>query len=178
MSINNSFKKIKSTIYKICYGKISYFRYLGGQIGSGCRLIGKVDFGSEPYLIKIGNSVSITSSSFVNHDGGVWVFRNEHPDIDVIKPIIIGNNVFIGSGCTILPGVTIGDNVVVGAGSIVTRNIPNNSVYAGVPAKLIKSIADYKQSAITSNTHTKGSNSKREILLEMYKSQLSNHLKK
>lgn len=53
-------------------------------------------------------------------------------------PVTIGNNVWIGGSVTILPGVTIGDNVVIGAGSVVTRDIPSNSVSVGNPARVIK----------------------------------------
>lgn len=56
------------------------------------------------------------------------------------KPVRIGNNVWIGGSVTILPGVTIGDNVTIGAGSVVTRDIPANSIAVGNPAKVIKSI--------------------------------------
>lgn len=55
-------------------------------------------------------------------------------------PIGIGKNVWIGSNCTILPGVTIGDNAIIGAGSVVTKDVERNTVVAGVPAKHIKTI--------------------------------------
>ena len=54
--------------------------------------------------------------------------------------IFIGNNVWIGANCCILPNVHIGDNCVIGAGSVVTKDIPSNSVAAGNPAKVIKKI--------------------------------------
>lgn len=53
-------------------------------------------------------------------------------------PVIIGNNVWIGGGAIILPGVTIGDNVVIGAGSIVTKDIPDNVIAAGNPCRVIR----------------------------------------
>ena len=56
------------------------------------------------------------------------------------KPVHIGNDVWIGGNCTILPGVTIGNNVVIAAGAVVTKNIPDNCVVGGVPAKWIKDI--------------------------------------
>lgn len=56
------------------------------------------------------------------------------------KPITIGNNVWVGGGVIICPGVTIGDNVTIGAGSVVTGDIPSNTVAAGNPCKVIKSI--------------------------------------
>lgn len=53
-------------------------------------------------------------------------------------PVIIGNNVWIGGGAIIMPGVTIGDNVVVGAGSVVTRDIPSNKIAYGNPCKVVR----------------------------------------
>jgi len=58
----------------------------------------------------------------------------------VCKPILIKRNAWIGAGVTILPGVTIGKNAVVAAGAVVTKDVPDNTVVAGVPAKFIKSI--------------------------------------
>lgn len=55
-------------------------------------------------------------------------------------PVVIGNDVWIGGNCTILPGVTIGNNVIVGAGAVVTRDIPDNSLVVGVPARIIREI--------------------------------------
>ena len=68
----------------------------------------------------------------------------------------IGNNVFIGAGSIVLPGVTIGDNVVIGAGSIVSRNIPTNSVAVGNPAKVICTLDEYidKQRRKMTNENT------------------------
>lgn len=59
--------------------------------------------------------------------------------------VSIGNNVFLGFGCIVLPNVRIGNNVIVGAGSIVSRDIPDNSVCAGIPARIISSMDDYKK---------------------------------
>lgn len=53
-------------------------------------------------------------------------------------PVIIGNNVWIGGGAIIMPGVTIGDNVVIGAGSVVTKDIPSDKIACGVPCKIIR----------------------------------------
>ena len=55
--------------------------------------------------------VAITSGvSFMTHDGGVWGFRREHPDVDVFGPIVVGDNAFSGVGAILVPGVTIGSN--------------------------------------------------------------------
>lgn len=123
-----------------------YNRFLGVKFGNNTRFTGMPSFGSEPYMISIGDNVTITQGvTFHNHDGGVAVLRHKHPNIDLIKPIKIGNNVFIGSNATIMPGVIIGNNVVVGASSVVTRNIPDNVVVGGIPAKIIKTVEEYEE---------------------------------
>ncbi len=58
------------------------------------------------------------------------------------KPVIVGNNVWIGGSVTILPGVTIGDNCTIGAGSVVVNDIPANSVAVGNPARVVKKILE------------------------------------
>lgn len=60
--------------------------------------------------------------------------------LEYAHPITVGNDVWIGAGVTVLPGVTIGDNCVIGAGSVVTKDIPANSVAVGNPCKVIKTI--------------------------------------
>tara|TARA_R110001583_G_scaffold79679_6_gene215057 strand:+ start:1577 stop:1969 length:393 start_codon:yes stop_codon:yes gene_type:complete len=122
---------------------VSFASKLGVKNGKDYRLIGKVDFGTGPYLIEIGDHVSIMTSSFVTHDGGVWIIHEEYPKIDLIAPIKVGTNVFIGVGCDILLGASIEDNIFIGAGSIVKGRLVKNSVYAGIPARRIKSLKDY-----------------------------------
>ena len=60
--------------------------------------------------------------------------------LELAFPITIGNHVWIGAGAIVLPGVTIGDNVVVGAGSVVTKDVPDNQVVAGNPARMIRKV--------------------------------------
>lgn len=64
--------------------------------------------------------------------------RREH--IGVAEPITIGNDVWIGANAVILPGVTIGNNVVIAAGAVVTKDIPDNTLAAGVPARPIRNL--------------------------------------
>ncbi len=127
---------------------VAYARSLGVTVGDGVRIIGMDDrtFGSEPFLVSIGDHVTVTGQvQFITHDGGVWVFRNSEPDIQCFRPICVGSNVFIGLRSLILPGVTIGDNVVIGAGSIVNRDVPSNSVAAGVPARVVGTVEAYRE---------------------------------
>jgi acetyltransferase-like isoleucine patch superfamily enzyme len=119
---------------------------LGLKIGENYEIHENVNFGSEPYLITIGDNVRITSDvEFVTHDGGVWVLRNMHllDDADIFGPINIDDNVHIGKKSIIMPGVTIGNNCIIGCGSIVTKDIPADSVAVGVPAKVIETITQY-----------------------------------
>lgn len=156
-SHNSIIKKILIK-YSERYRPLTYAKLMGVKFGEHCRFIGRNQFGSEPYLINLGDYVSITSSTFITHDGGVWVFRSNEPDIDVVRPIVIGNNVFIGINCTVLPGVKIGDNTVVGAGSIITKELPGGFVYAGNPAKPIKTIQEYYAKVNTLKVNTKHMN--------------------
>ena len=69
--------------------------------------------------------------------------RDRNKGLEYAKPIEVGNNVWIGGNVVVLPGVTIGDNVVIGAGSIVTKDIPSNSVAVGNPCKVIKELWNF-----------------------------------
>ncbi len=80
----------------------------------------------------IGSNVTIVT---LNHDINPKTRVNANP-----KHVKIGKNVWIGSDCTILPGVDIGENSIVGAGSVVTKNVPKNTIVVGNPARVIKEI--------------------------------------
>lgn len=120
----------------------------GVSIGKNCRFTGKVSFGTEPYLISIGNHVLIAGCTFITHEGAHWVLKGMDPEryknTFGYGCITICDNVYIGSNCTILRGVTIGENTVVGACSLVNKSLEPNSVYAGVPAKRICSIEEFE----------------------------------
>ncbi|WP_051640851.1 DapH/DapD/GlmU-related protein [Thiomicrorhabdus sp. Milos-T2] len=134
---------LKERLFRYMLGNENYFRRQGVKIGKNCRLLGAISIGSEPHLIKIGDDVSITESIFITHDGGGWVFKNENDWPRFYKEIKIGNKVFIGTRCIITPGAVIEDNVVIGAGSLVHGTLESGWVYAGIPAKKIKTINEY-----------------------------------
>lgn len=119
------------------------------KFGRNVNIIGFPRWASEAYLITIGDDVTITHHVvFHTHDGGVRVFRNNFPGINVYGKITVGNNVFIGSDTIIMPNVSIGNNVVIGSGSIVAKSIPDNVVAVGIPARAIKSIKEYRESCL------------------------------
>ncbi len=97
----------------------------------------------ETGLIRIGDNVAIASEVlFINHDVMHHVFNGMKEDKYsfyrlTLGAIEIGNNVFIGSRCTILPGSKIEDNVIIGAGAVVSGKLSKGGVYAGVPAKRV-----------------------------------------
>ncbi len=126
-----------------------YFRKQGAIIGENNRIEIR-SLGSEPYLIKIGNHCTIAPGvCFITHDGGTWVFTQEIPSLQRFGKIEIKDNCFIGLNSIILPNVTIGPNSIVGAGSVVTKDVPPNTVVAGNPARVIKTIDEYKEKVLS-----------------------------
>ncbi|MBO9201980.1 MULTISPECIES: sugar O-acetyltransferase [Niastella] len=132
------------------------------------RLIGrKVDdslFLIPPFYTDFGENIVVGKNVFVNHActfmdrGGITLddevligpkvnlITTNHPinpsqrRATISKPIVIKRKAWIGVGSTILPGVTIGENSIVAAGSVVTKDVPDNVIVGGIPAKIIKSI--------------------------------------
>ena len=102
----------------------------------------------------MGKNVYITDGvKFITHDGGTLLYRHLIPDLEITKPIVVGDNVYSGNNVIILPGVTIGSNVVIGAGAIVSRDIPDNSVAVGVPARAIKTADEYLEKLKKESLH-------------------------
>ncbi len=109
----------------------------------------------EPKLISFGDNVCVASGvTFVTHDVIDKVLNNMNYNVNFYyncAPIKIGNNVFIGCNVTILPGVKINDNVIIAAGSVVTKDVPSNSVIGGNPAKKISTFDDYVENRTKEN---------------------------
>lgn len=144
-----------------------YARYCGVKIGRDC-FISTRYFSSEPYLISIGNNVRIASGvKFFTH-GGLIPFRKKmNCNLDMFGKIDVGDNVHIGDGTFIMPGVSIGDNCVIGAGSVITKSIPAGSVAAGNPARVVGKLDDFLERAKKMDVGSKGLDysKKREYLL-------------
>lgn len=135
---------------------LGYARSIGVRLGSNVTFYGMHPgmFGTEPWLITIGNDVYITAGcQFITHDGGTLILRKQVPDLELTAPITIGNDVYLGIRTVILPGVSIGNHCIIGAGSIVSRSIPDNCVAAGVPARVIRSTDEYMENAQVRSLH-------------------------
>lgn len=136
---------------KLRYGSqatvVKTLRGMGVRIGDGCRIYA-CNFGTEPWLIRIGNRVCISNDvTFVNH-GLVWPFEDKHESLTRFGKIEIGDNCQIGIRATILPGVTIGENSIVGACSVVTKDVPAGVVVAGNPARVICTLDEYEKKCL------------------------------
>lgn len=108
--------------------KLATLKKRGLTIGEGCEILNGYDFGSEPYLVTIGENVRITAGvKITTHDGGCWVLRHMHPelsDCDRFGRVTIGDNCHIGMNALILPGVTIGRDCIVGPARLYLTTSP------------------------------------------------------
>lgn len=132
-------------------------------------LLGALGAGSEvrpPLYVDYGKYISIGARTFINYNftaldvapitigddvqigPNVQLLTPTHPlepgprrdKLEAAKPITIGNNVWLGGGVIVLPGVTIGENTVVGAGAVVTKDLPANAVAVGNPARVVREL--------------------------------------
>jgi acetyltransferase-like isoleucine patch superfamily enzyme len=152
VTIRHAYKVILAKIWPVYYAKS-----LGVKINSGVKFFSLHPgaFGSEPYLISIGRNVVITAGvRFITHDGSTFLFRDKYRDLDVMGPITIGDNTFIGMGSVILPGVTIGKNCIIGSMSVISGPIPEGSVVAGNPAKILSSTDQFLDKLINRSCGT------------------------
>lgn len=113
----------------------------GLVVGKNLKIMGGVIIDpSHCWHIIIGDNVTLAPKVHIlAHDASTKVFLN----YTRVANTKIGNNVFIGAGAIVLPGVTIGNNVVIGAGSVVVNDIPSESVAIGNPARVIKPLIEF-----------------------------------
>jgi len=125
------------------YGDLptKYYTKRGMRVGKNFNRQSNTKFDpSHCWLIKIGDDVTVSNQVlFLAHDDST---RTE-TGYGRVGSITIGNNVFIGAKSIILSGVSIGDNSIIAAGSVVSRDIPSNSIAMGAPAKVSGSYSDF-----------------------------------
>jgi acetyltransferase-like isoleucine patch superfamily enzyme len=112
------------------------------SIGENC-LINRDIRVTDPGYVRLGNNVCLSSCTLIGHDGAVAVLnRAYNVRLDSVGKIDIKDNVFIGYGAIILPGVTIGPNAIVAAGAVVTKDVAEGTIVGGVPARPIGFVED------------------------------------
>ena len=116
---------------------IATYRRRGAQIGQHVRLMGLID-GVNPQLVSIGDYSVI----------GVGSALLAHCPIRGAAPCRVGRFVYLAYGVIVLPGVTIGDHSLVGAGAVVTRDVPEGSIVAGNPARMIRALTGEERNRI------------------------------
>lgn len=113
------------------------------QIDCACRVfLGKNVFANHNLTVMSVGTVTIEDGVMLGPEVGIFTVNHEPKNIRVIftKEILIKKNAWIGARVNILPGVTIGENAIIGTGSVVTKDIPDNAIAVGNPAKVIKFI--------------------------------------
>jgi acetyltransferase-like isoleucine patch superfamily enzyme len=103
------------------------------RIGIHSTIIGPVCIGHH---VNLAQGIVVTA---LNHQFGNTALRVDQQGIST-KPVVIGDDVWIGANSVILPGVTIGSHCVVAAGAVVTKDVPSNTVVGGIPAKVLKTL--------------------------------------
>lgn len=138
-----------------------------GQVGEGCVI-------TAPAWFDYGKRTTVGRNFYSNHnlvvlDAGTVTFGDNvfigpnccfttsgHPidaerrnqGLEYAYPITVGSNVWFGANVTVLPGITIGDNCVIGAGSVVSRDVPSNTVSAGVPCRVMRPVSEEDKRAL------------------------------
>ncbi len=139
----NKYRLLLSKIYRFFFpiDEVTKYRRMGVKIGEGCKIQSEVmiDY-SHYWLIEIGNNVTLAPRVHILAHDASTKYELGYTKLGLVK---IEDNVFIGAGSIILPGVTIGVNSIIGAGSVVTKSIPQGVVAAGSPAKVICTTAEY-----------------------------------
>lgn len=135
--MHQRFRQFLYWIICLLCGRVTATRFLGVQVGRDCR-IGTHAFGTEPWLVRLGDRVTVTAGTvFLTHDGATCLVCDAKGRRYRYARIEVGSDVFIGVNSILLPGVRIGDRVVIAAGSVVTKSVPDNVIVAGNPARVI-----------------------------------------
>lgn len=127
---------------------VSYLRKKGVSVGEGVQFFGLVKIElARPCLVEIGkNCILVDGVSILTHGYDWAVLREKYGEMLCSSgKVVLEENVFVGTNAVILKGVRIGKNTIIGAGSVVTHDIPANSVAVGNPCRVIMSIDEYYQ---------------------------------
>lgn len=160
--------RLFSIIRNRLYSPEKYARHLGVKIGKNC-YIDTRNWGTEPYLVTIGNNCQITHCVSIYTHGGGQTVRSFDPNFDVFGKVVIEDWAYIGAYSQIMPGVTIGEGALVAAGSVVTKSVTPHTVVGGNPARYICTTKEYYERNKKYNVGTKGLSpqEKKRVLLSL-----------
>ena len=130
---------IATQIYISPEDAVKRYREKGVIIGENTELYKTSIDSMRPFLVTIGSNTIITGSRILTHDAST----KKALGYTKIGKVSIGDNVFVGVNCVILPNVKIGNNVIVGASTVVSKDIPDNSVVVGNPMQIIGTYDDF-----------------------------------
>lgn len=133
------FKKFTNDLNGIPHSVIAKSAFISknATLGLGINIM---NFSFISHSVKIGNGCLINAFAKIHHDSNIGNFTEICPNATILGNCNIGYETFIGANATILPKLNIGNNVVIAAGSVVTKDIPDNCMVAGVPAVFKKNI--------------------------------------
>lgn len=121
-----------------------YLRQRGGlqAIGGYCEINPGVVI-TDPAYVSIGSNVVLADCTLIGHDGSIAMLNRAYDvKLDAVGKIVIHDNVFIGHGVIVLPGVSIGPNAIVAAGAVVSRDVAPGDIVGGIPARPISKVTD------------------------------------
>jgi acetyltransferase-like isoleucine patch superfamily enzyme len=139
MKTGRGFSLLAQFVGETPYEYADYLRQHGGlhAMGRDVMIVRGAEI-TDPAYVKIGNNVCLSKCVLIGHDGSIGVLsRAYNIKLERVGKIDVRDNVFIGWGAIVLPGVTIGPNSVVAAGAVVSSDVPEGWVVGGVPAKPI-----------------------------------------
>lgn len=113
------------------------------RVGPDCSIQTNVTI-TDPPFVSLGRNVRLSGCTIFGHDGSVNMLNRAFGlQLDSVGPVVLGDDVFVGHGAIVLPGVRIGSRVIVAAGAVVSRDLPDDCVAAGVPAAPVRSLVDH-----------------------------------
>ncbi|SMC38392.1 acetyltransferase [Cellulophaga tyrosinoxydans] len=107
------------------------------QLGEGLVILNGVNISNN---VRIGKGTMIYYNAIITHDCKIGEFVEISPNVIILGRVSVGSFTHLGANCTILPNLNIGKNVIIGAGAVVTKDVPDNSMAIGVPAKIVKNL--------------------------------------
>lgn len=169
--INKIHHILFKTIYrkKDAYWRGNYLKehHVFHSLGENCYYQPTV-IPADAWMVSMGDNVKIACGvEFITHDilgfmlNGNKRYNAERYFGTHFAPIIIGNDVAIGGGSTVMPGVKIGDNVIVGTRSLVTKDVPDGAIVAGCPVKIIGTVDELVTKRMNMNDFSKWGNATR-----------------